>query len=338
MVSYPLPVFSAMLPYTQARRPSPAVVISEMALSPGVYRIRNARTNTYIDQKGSSTDVIHGWNYVQHDRADQHWFAQLSGDGVVFKNVEYGQYAYTTNIQNGGKVFASNNLIIWNLSRNENEWTISCPGTNYVVEIRDANKANGAGINLWENLGLQHQRWIFEKISDRQPQELNPRHLPQHYQLSQDYFQQPNQQSTLSPVLPGIYFLRNVMSNALVSLPGGSAEEGAEISGYGFSGGNHQKWQLQSTGHGRNVTFRNVQTNTYLWFRGESFVPSFSVKSSYQSQEYAIATANRGFYILPAQQPGCALSLLHGSAQNGTEIAIWHNDQQDNQKWHLEHA
>ncbi|KAJ1300508.1 hypothetical protein OPQ81_005321 [Rhizoctonia solani] len=65
---------------------------------------------------------------------------------------------------------------------------------------------------------------------------------------------------------------------------------------------------------------------------------SFAVKSSYQPQDYVISAANRGFYISPAQQPGDALSLLHGSGENRAEIAIWHNEQQDNQKWYLDHA
>ncbi|CAE6356761.1 unnamed protein product [Rhizoctonia solani] len=128
------------------------------------------------------------------------------------------------------------------------------------------------------------------------------------------------------------------MSGTLVSLRNGSTDEGAEISGFDYSGGNHQKWQLQFAGYSQNMTLRNVQTNTYLWFRGQSFVPSFSVKSSRQSQEYNIIPTNRGFYISPAQQPGLALSLLHGSAENGAELAIWHNDQQDNQKWHFDPA
>ncbi|EUC58335.1 ricin-type beta-trefoil lectin domain protein [Rhizoctonia solani AG-3 Rhs1AP] len=85
------------------------------------------------------------------------------------------------------------------------------------------------------------------------------------------------------------------MSGTLVSLRNGSTDEGAEISGFDYSGGNHQKWQLQFAGYSQNMTLRNVQTNTYLWFRGQSFVPSFSVKSSRQSQEYNIIPTNRGF-------------------------------------------
>ncbi|KAG8687973.1 hypothetical protein FRC11_006277, partial [Ceratobasidium sp. 423] len=110
------------------------------------------------------------------------------------------------------------------------------------------------------------------------------------------------------------------MSGTLIALCGEPTDaEGAKISGYVYNGGNHQKWQLQSTGHGQNMTLRNVQANTHLWFQGQSFVPSFSVKSSHNSQEYVITAANRGFYISPAQQPGYALSLLHGSGQNGAE-------------------
>ncbi|KAG8709114.1 hypothetical protein FRC11_005895 [Ceratobasidium sp. 423] len=280
-----------------------------MTISPGVYRIKNAKTNTVVDQ-GGSANKIHG--VEQHGGANQQWFVQLSGDGIVFRNVEYGQYAYITSIQNGGRVFPSNNLTTWNLSQDGNEWIISLPETNYVVEIGGGDKANGAGINLWDNLGLKHQRWVFEKISDGQPQQLK--------QPTQQPVQQVQQLPVSFLVSPGIYFLRNVMSGTLVTLYGGSADEGAEISGYDDSGGNHQKWLLQPTGHGHNMTLRNVQTNTYLWFRSQSFVPSFPVNSSYKSQEYVITAANNGFYISPAQRPGYALSLLHGSSENGAEV------------------
>ncbi|CAE6448125.1 unnamed protein product [Rhizoctonia solani] len=318
----------------------PQPPVSVMSISPGVYRIKNIKTNTVFDLQGGSSNKIHAW--TQHHGINQQWFVQLSGDGVVFKNVQYGQFAYTTNIQNGGKLFPSINLTTWNLSRHGNEWTVSLPGTNLVVEIGGGKEGDGGSIHLWENLGLRHQRWLLEKISDGQPQQLKRPNspTPQEYPPLQQGFQQ-NFQELVFPsqvISPGTYFLRNVMSSTMVNLHGGSTDEGAEISGYEFNGGNHQKWQIQHTGHGRAVTLRNVQTNTYLWFRGQSFVPSFPVKSSYQLQEYIISAANSGFYISPAQRPGHALSLLYGSAQNRTEIGIWHNDQQDNQKWQFEHA
>ncbi|CAE6448131.1 unnamed protein product [Rhizoctonia solani] len=110
------------------------------------------------------------------------------------------------------------------------------------------------------------------------------------------------------------------MGGTLISVRNGSTDEGAEVSGFDPNGGNHQKWQLQTAGYGQNMTLHNVQTNTYLWFRAQSFVPSFQAKSSRQSQEYIIIPASCGFYISPAQQPGYALSLLHGSEQNGAEV------------------
>ncbi|CAE6516447.1 unnamed protein product [Rhizoctonia solani] len=298
-----------------------------MTISPGVYRIRNAKTNTVVDQSGSANKII-AWK--QHGGANQQWFFQLSGDGVVFRSVEYGQYVYTTSMHSGGRIFPSNNLTTWNLSQDGNEWAISLPGTNYVIEIEGGSEASGASIRLSDNLGLKHQRWAFEKISDGQPQQLK--------QPPQQSFQQIQQPPISFLISPGIYFLRSVMSGSLVTLYGGSADEGAEISGCSDSSGNHQKWQLQPTGHGQNMTLRNVHTNTYLWFRSQSFVPSFPVNSSYKPQEYVITAANNGFYVSPAQRPGYALSLLHGSSENRTEISLWHNDQQENQKWHFDRA
>ncbi|KDN33899.1 hypothetical protein RSAG8_13016, partial [Rhizoctonia solani AG-8 WAC10335] len=308
-----------------------------MKISPGVYRIRNVGTNTMLDLGRSEGFAIRGW--AQNDQPNQHWFVILSGNEVVLKNVESGQYAYipSASIRNGSKLFGSGNFTTWNLNQNGGEWKIFIPGTNYAVEMGGGNKANGGGVNLWEYVGHGHQKWAFEKISDEQPQQLQQQHLPQQDNPPQQHLEQ-NHQQAVPTVSPGIYHLRNVMSGTLISLHGGSTDEGAPISGYEYSGGNHQKWKLQPTGYGQNMAIRNVQTNTYLSFRSQSLVPSFSVKSSYQSQDFVITAANRGFYISPVQQSSYALSLLHGSGQDGTEIAIWHNDQQDNQKWHFEHA
>ncbi|CAE6516453.1 unnamed protein product [Rhizoctonia solani] len=309
-----------------------------MPIPPGVYRIKNAETGSIFTLSKSEGFGIQGWR--QNGQANQHWFVQYMGDGVVFKNVESGQYAYvpTGSLANHLKLFGSGTPTVWALLPNGNAWSIYVHGSKFIIELGGCNRADGGGINLWEDCGYKYQRWVFEKIDDRQPQQLPEGWFFRADRLSQEYFQQTYQQPQSVSVSPGTYFLRNVMSGTLITLCGGSTDEGAEISGYSYNGGSHQKWQLQPTRHGQNMTFLNVQTNNYLWFQGQSFVPSFSVKSSRTSQEYVITAANRGFYISPAQQPGYVLSLLRGSGQNGTEISIWHNDQQDNQKWHFDHV
>ncbi|KDN36577.1 hypothetical protein RSAG8_10751, partial [Rhizoctonia solani AG-8 WAC10335] len=88
-----------------------------MAISPGVYRIRNAQTRTIFDLSREKGFNIHGVR--QHDGANQQWFIQRSGEGVTFKNVESGQYAYTTSLHNGSKLFGSGNFTVWNLSQEE---------------------------------------------------------------------------------------------------------------------------------------------------------------------------------------------------------------------------
>ncbi|CUA74394.1 hypothetical protein RSOLAG22IIIB_11188 [Rhizoctonia solani] len=308
-----------------------------MIIAPGVYRIRNAKTKTIFDLSREKGFKIHGFG--QHDGANQHWFVQQSGEGVTLKNVESGHYAYTTSLQNGSKLFGSGNFSVWDLSRdgNENEWTISFPGTNYIIELKSGSEANGTAIQLWNKTGEIYQKWIFEKLNEWQ---LQPSYyhqpLPQQYQYTQRSFQPVYQQLLPSHVSPGTYFLRNVMSGTLINLDAGTLNEGAEITGHNHNGGNHQKWQLQPTGHNQNVTLRNEQANTYLWFQSQSFVPSVLVKSSYDPQEYIISAANRGFFISPAQQPNHAISLFHGSTANGTKIGVWYNEQQDNQKWYFD--
>ncbi|KAH7335868.1 hypothetical protein B0J17DRAFT_719515 [Rhizoctonia solani] len=266
------------------------------------------------------------------------WFVQPSGEGVVFRNFESGQYAYTTSVKNGSSLLGSSHFTTWHLYQDGNEWTISFPGTNYVVELQGGNAANGTAIQLCtqHGAGAKYQKWIFEKIDERQAQQLHPEleHQPllQQHHAAHRAAQQMYQQPILSPVSPGIYFLRNVMSGTLFTLHGGSADEGVEITGYISSGRDHQKWHVQPVGYSQKITLRNAQSHTYVWSQCQSFVPSVLAKSSCHSQDYIITTANRGFYISPAQQPNHALSLLHGSTENGTKVGIWYNEEQDNQK------
>ncbi|CUA67717.1 hypothetical protein RSOLAG22IIIB_07554 [Rhizoctonia solani] len=98
-----------------------------MVISPGVYRIKNAETNTIFELGRTEDSGV--CSRRQNDQTNQHWFVQPSGDGVVFKNVESGQYAYTpiTSIRNGSRLFGSGTSITWSLVPNGNEWAISLP-------------------------------------------------------------------------------------------------------------------------------------------------------------------------------------------------------------------
>lgn len=124
----------------------------------------------------------------------------------------------------------------------------------------------------------------------------------------------------------------------MFDLSRGQANEGADVFGYKYNGGNNQKWQVQPTGNGQNMTIKNLETNTYAAFPNQSFQQGILVKASSQSQEFTFKAADKGIFISPAQQPGYVLDLVHGSDENGTKICVWQNNQQDNQKWYFERA
>jgi hypothetical protein len=332
-----------------------------MTIVPGTYRIKNAESWTTFDQSRKNHNVIHGWQ-ERTDQQNQHWYVQpLGGDGAFhIKNVETGQYASVDGGYNSSKIHASGNPSTWYLPQEgDGSVFITLAGTNYVVDLDMGKKDNGTTIHLWEKTGAKQQKWFFEKINDnsgqhqqpyqqqphqqQQPPQQQPQQTyqppPQQQQQPPQQPQQPQQpQEPPCPVSPGTYFLKNVKTGTVIDLSRGESNEGADVFGYDHNGGNNQKWQLQPSGHGQRMTLRNVQTNTYASFPGQSFAQGVLVKASNQAQEYTIVAADRGFYIQPVQQPGYVLDLVHGSDKNGTKICVWQNNQQDNQKWYFERA
>jgi len=342
-----------------------------MTISPGTYRIRNAKSGTIFDLSREEGHDVHGWQ--QHDQNNQHWYVQQAGGGFHIKNVEAGQFASVGGNHNGSKLRGSGNATTWDLRQDGNEYFIFVQGTNYVADLDMGRNTNGTTIHLWEKTGAKQQKWCFEKINDnsggggggggggyqpppqqqyqpppqqqqQQPQQQQYQPPPQQQQQQQPQQQQqqqpPQQQQPVqvSPVPPGTYTLKNVKTGTVLDLSHGESNEGADIFGYDHNGGNNQKWLVQPTGQGQNITIRNVESNSYASFPGQSFAQGVLVKGSTQPQEFTIAAADKGFYISPTQQPGYVLDLVHGSDKNGTKVCVWQNNQQDNQKWYFERA
>ncbi|KAG9126054.1 hypothetical protein FRC07_005088 [Ceratobasidium sp. 392] len=333
-----------------------------MTISPGTYRIINLKSRTALDQSRKDDQAIHGWQ--QHDQNNQHWYVQPTDGGYNLKNVESGRYAGVNGHQNGSKLRGSGTPTKWNLFEDKagsGQWFIGIPGDNAVVDLDMGRPANGTTVHLWDRTGAEQQKWRFEKINDnsgqggggggggyhpppqqqyQQPQQpQQPYQQPQQPQQPPQQPQQPQQPpQQQGPVSPGTYILKNVKTGTVLDLSRGEANEGADVFGYEHNGGNNQKWQVQPTGHGQNFTIRNLESNSYASFPGQSFAQGVLVKGSSQPQEYTFAAADKGIFISPTQQPGYVLDLVHGSDKNGTKICVWQNNQQDNQKWYFERA
>ncbi|KAG9082431.1 hypothetical protein FRC06_005071, partial [Ceratobasidium sp. 370] len=278
-------------------------------VSPGTYRIRNAKSHTILDLSRKEGQEVHGWQ--QHDQNNQHWYLQRHEDAWAIKNVESGTYASVSGNHNGSKLRGSSNPTRWNLIQSGDEYFIGVSGTNYVVDLDMGRQENGTTVHLWDRTGAQQQKWKLEKINDNpgqsggggyqppqqqyQPPPQQPyQPPPQQQQPPPQQPQQPQQPPQQSgPVSPGTYVLKNVKTGTVFDLSRGAANEGADIFGYQYNGGNNQKWQVQPTGHGQNMTIRNLETGTYAAFPNQSFQQGIFVKASSQPQEYTIAAADK---------------------------------------------
>ncbi|KAF8755181.1 Ricin-type beta-trefoil lectin domain-like [Rhizoctonia solani] len=311
-----------------------------MTIVPGTYRIKNAKSWTTFDQSRKDRNKIHGWQ-ERTDQQNQHWYVQRIGEAYHIKNVETGQYAHVDGGYNSSKLQASGSPTTWYLPQEgDGSVFVTLAGTNFVVDLDMGKADNGTTIHLWEKTGAKQQKWFFEKINDnagQQQQSISSSNLNRptirHLNSSNSNLSinNPNSPSNLSS-------LNNPRNHLAPFLPPRRADEGADVFGYKHNGGNNQKWLLQPSGRGQNMTLKNVQANTYASFPGQSFAQGILVKASQQAQEYTIRAADKGFYVQPTDRPGFVLDLVHGSDDNGTKICVWQNNQQDNQKWYFERA
>ncbi|CAE6467001.1 unnamed protein product, partial [Rhizoctonia solani] len=131
------------------------------------------------------------------------------------------------------------------------------------------------------------------------------------------------------------YYIKNVMTGTVVDLQASGCKEGTIIEAYHYVGGNNQKWKLDPSGYGQNVILRSVHANSYIWVPYHLHAQEILTKSSYTAQQWVISSADRGFYLSPAQYPEYVLDLFYGSNSNHAKIGLWKNHQADNQKWYF---
>ena len=80
----------------------------------------------------------------------------------------------------------------------------------------------------------------------QQQQQQQPQQQQQQPQQQQQQPQQPQQQP--GPVSPGTYVLKNVKTGTVFDLSRGQANEGADVFGYKYNGGNNQKVDISVFG------------------------------------------------------------------------------------------
>ncbi|KAG8739582.1 hypothetical protein FRC10_005410 [Ceratobasidium sp. 414] len=271
-----------------------------MSEFPDTYRLRNAQSGTFM-----TLDVIQGRPIVGQSTANDEksiWkIVPVSTGGYKLKNEASGLEAHMDGAS-GGKLFGAASGTVWSIQKTaNNELAIQAYARNtYVVELDQ--------IRLVPNKSAKNQLWI---IDIAKPQERYP--FP-----------------------PGIYVIKNVKTGTVIDLQRGAPGEGISILGFQFNDGANQKWDIQGSGNGSNMTIRSVATGAYAAY--PSFEQGALLKSSAQPHEYIVTAADKGYYFAPVQKPDHVVDLTKGFEADETEICLWIKHTQDHQKWYVERA
>ncbi|CAE6503566.1 unnamed protein product [Rhizoctonia solani] len=282
-----------------------------MAAYPGVYRIKNVETGTYMTMTstGTKTSIVCS-EAGERDKQSLWRLVAVSGGKHKLRNLEHNLEAHT------GQDFymiGEPNGHSW-LIRNENgdERIIDSGNHNVILEGVKATKK----VQLKLDKSQKNQRWIFEPASDPD-RDTEPQLPPGDY-----------------PVSPDIYILKNVKTGTVMDLDGAKEGENVRIFGFQANGGTNQKWNIQPGSKAPSMTIRCLATDTYAAY--PAFEQGATLRSSAQPHEYDITSADKGFYISPVQKSDYVLDLTGAGEADETEICLWVKHTGDHQKWYFE--
>jgi len=147
-------------------------------LKPGVYRIRNVHTGSYIDQSFGTKDLIHGWHHNDDKATNQHWLVLQMADGLgwAIKNVNSHRWLQVDSCKNSTQLKSQPYLCLWDVNPDENgSYHIALAGRNEVIDLDAGNKTDGTLLCVFDySPEKKWQKWIFEPTNGSEA-ELQPK-------------------------------------------------------------------------------------------------------------------------------------------------------------------
>ncbi|KAG8962863.1 hypothetical protein FRC00_008628 [Tulasnella sp. 408] len=158
-----------------------------MTIQSGVYRIKNLKSGTYLDNSEKNRGTIHGWD-SRPGSGNQEWEVRQQNDYYILRNVSSHRYVHVDGQRDGTKVEAEDTegeashwdirdagdntykfvlppfLYIRALHTNSYGESIYLKGSRGVIDLDMGKDENGTSINLWGHTEARQQRWKFEKV------------------------------------------------------------------------------------------------------------------------------------------------------------------------------
>ncbi|KAG9019722.1 hypothetical protein FRB90_010992 [Tulasnella sp. 427] len=282
-------------------------------VQPGNYRIRNAKSGTYLDESNKNADQVHGWD-SRPDNQNQKWTLEQANQGFTIKNLGHGRYLAPSSSDDGAEVTALDNPFEWELREENGAYAITIPGSQQVVDLDRGHDENGTPVSIWGFHGASQQLWQLEEEGG--------------YQGGQ---QQPQYQG---PISPGTYRVHNVFTGTALDLAGGKSDDGTPVIAWSVGNGPNQAWTFESGSKGYRV--KNNASGTYLGCG--SLNEGELLAGHSQPVEWTVTQDDEGYQLHPAENPQLVIDLAEGKKDDGAKICIWSNKQGQNQKWLIQQA
>ncbi|KAI0270586.1 carbohydrate-binding module family 13 protein [Gloeopeniophorella convolvens] len=143
-----------------------------MSLTPGIYVLTNAKSDTTFDLSGGDNRSVIGYSY--HGGDNQKWILIQVSDGQwLIRNVGDGKsLAFEGDARDGAPVVASEDGIAWDIwpdeAGNPDEFRICVHDTRFCVDLSDhGNPTPGTPVTLWWSYPEgRNQVWRFSRIGD----------------------------------------------------------------------------------------------------------------------------------------------------------------------------
>jgi len=307
---------------------------SIMSIQPGTYRIKNAKSDTYLDASLRQQGQVHGWG--SRPGENQKWRVEQGDGGYKIQNAETGEYLHADGPGNGTSVCCRGDPTEWDVQDRDGCHSIAISGTESVCDLDMGKPEDGTTVNIWYYTGARQQCWHFENQGGQgggygggQQQGSQPQ--PQQYQQKGSQQQGGGQYTGAVP--PGSYCIHNVNSGTAADLAGAGASDGTPITGWEVNGGSNQTWDLIPGQNG--YLIKNSASGTYLGFQGAGQEGTMICGSS-NPVEWQVNQADQGYSIRLAQNPSIVLDLAGGGSADGVKICLYSNHSGPNQQWKLQ--
>ncbi|KAL5480561.1 hypothetical protein ACEPAI_1831 [Sanghuangporus weigelae] len=140
-------------------------------LEPGVYVMRNLRSDSVIDLSGGDNKSIIG--FPRHGFENQQWEFGILGDGWYIRSAHSRAYLnIEKGLGDGFPVIANNYPAAWVVENEPGEghnvFRISWPNTPYSFDLDNGDPTPGTKVNLWSKIsGSRHQLWQLQRCVEK---------------------------------------------------------------------------------------------------------------------------------------------------------------------------